>query len=262
MSIFKSMSNENDNINQVTSKKPKSLLWKKWIIILILVLINPFSLYFFQLLLGEFFSYTQEAINGLRCKIIDKNRMIIQVWKDVLNERFVISCASKRWWLNDKEFVLKMVKHHWYTFIFIADELKNDRDVVLEAVKNGANIYFWIFDNDKEVVLEAVRKNGKLLEWASPELKNDQEILFEAMKNYLWALEYASPELKNNREVVIDAIKMDRGNIKYASSELKNDRDIALEALKKSPYAYDFLSKELKADPEIIKASKKKMKIY
>ncbi len=50
--------------------------------------------------------------------------------------------------------------------------------------------------NDKEVVLEAVKTNGFALNDASEELKSDKEIVLEAVKKVGLALGYASEELQ------------------------------------------------------------------
>ena len=36
---------------------------------------------------------------------------------------------------NDREVVLEAVKQHSYSLQYVSDELKNDKEVVLEAVK-------------------------------------------------------------------------------------------------------------------------------
>ena len=55
--------------------------------------------------------------------------------------------------------------------------------------------------NDKEVVLNAVQKNGAVLEYASDELKNDKEVVLQAIQIYACSLKYVSDELKNDKEV-------------------------------------------------------------
>ena len=50
---------------------------------------------------------------------------------------------------------------------------------------------------DKEVVLEAVKQNGHALQYASVELKNDKEVVLETVKQDGGALYCASDELRN-----------------------------------------------------------------
>ena len=55
--------------------------------------------------------------------------------------------------------------------------------------------------NDKEVVLEAVKKYGDALQFASEELRNDKEVVLEAVKENGNAIKYASPELQEDEDV-------------------------------------------------------------
>ena len=58
---------------------------------------------------------------------------------------------------------------------------------------------------DREIVLEAVKNDGSALKYASENLKEDREIVLEAVKNDGSALEYASENLKEDREIVLEA---------------------------------------------------------
>ena len=50
--------------------------------------------------------------------------------------------------------------------------------------------------NNKEIVLEAVKQNGLALEYASDRLKNNEEIVVTAIKQYESALQFASYRLR------------------------------------------------------------------
>ena len=107
--------------------------------------------------------------------------------------------------------------------------------------------------NDREVVLQVVKQDGGALRYASEELKNDREVVLAAVKQNGWALMYASEELKNDREVVLDVVKRAGYVLKYASEELKKDREVVLAAVKSDRQALQFASNELKKDPEMLK---------
>jgi len=60
--------------------------------------------------------------------------------------------------------------------------------------------------NDKEVVMAAVKRNGDSLKYASEELKNDKEVSMAAVRQRCQgrlALKYASEESKNDKEVAM-----------------------------------------------------------
>ena len=84
--------------------------------------------------------------------------------------------------ITNKKEALKAVKQNGWALEFASDELKNDREVVLEAVKEKGSA-------------------GFALEYASEELKNDRKVVLEAIKEYGGALKYASDELKNDPEL-------------------------------------------------------------
>ncbi|MEI7488669.1 MAG: DUF4116 domain-containing protein [Chryseobacterium sp.] len=57
--------------------------------------------------------------------------------------------------------------------------------------------------NDKDFVLQAVKQRGVALSFASEDLKNDRDVVLEAVKQNGVALRFASEDLKNDREVVL-----------------------------------------------------------
>ncbi|CAD7972149.1 unnamed protein product, partial [Amoebophrya sp. A25] len=69
---------------------------------------------------------------------------------------------------KDREFVLEAVKAHPRALGWAHDTLKNDRKLGLEAIKVDALALQYTgrespLRNDKEVVLEAVKQNGDLI---------------------------------------------------------------------------------------------------
>lgn len=79
--------------------------------------------------------------------------------------------------------------------------------------------------NDFDVMMEAVKKNGRNLRFASVELKANHEIVLEAVKNGM-ALDFASENLRANREIVLEAVKNSDYAIQYASLNLRSDPEI------------------------------------
>ena len=57
--------------------------------------------------------------------------------------------------------------------------------------------------NDKEVVLTAVRSKGYALKWASDALRADREVVLAAVAQNVGALEWASYAFGADREVVL-----------------------------------------------------------
>jgi hypothetical protein len=81
---------------------------------------------------------------------------------------------------------LEIVKQNgWWTLRYASDDLKNNREIVLEAIK----------------------QNGLALEYASESFRNDKDVVLEAIKKCYHALCYASDDLKDDKEIVLKAIK-------------------------------------------------------
>jgi hypothetical protein len=114
-------------------------------------------------------------------------------------------------------------------FLINYDSLKDDKQFFLD------NTVFFILEyasdrikNDREVILNAVKNNGKILRFASDELKNDREIVLIAVKNWGLSLQYGSKNLRADKEVVLAAMKENSLAFKYADESLKTDKDILL----------------------------------
>jgi hypothetical protein len=142
--------------------------------------------------------------------------------------------------INDYESVLKAVMKNGSYLKFVAVEFRNNREIVLSAVKNFRSAFY-----------------GVALESASEELKNDREIVLEAVKSIGLSLEFATKELRNDREIVLEAVKNYGNSLEFASDELRNDSEIVLKALESNKFALKFVSEALRKDPEIQQAAKK-----
>ena len=64
------------------------------------------------------------------------------------------------------------------------------------------------FENDREIVLEAVKNKGWAFWYASEDLKNNFEFILEAMKNNGDALCFSSANLWNDITVVIELLPL------------------------------------------------------
>lgn len=169
----------------------------------------------------------------------------IQGWDGVsVNYSYAIKEASEELRSN-KEFMRKAIElTEGEAFCGATDELKNDKEFVLFAVRHGSPPHQCDPDivlryaseemrADKDVVLAAVRKNGWSLYYASEELKADKDVVLVATINNSWSLTYASPTLRENKDFIIELVKR-AGDyaLHYVDEALQNDADV-LEAVKR-----------------------------
>lgn len=189
---------------------------------------------------------------------------------------------------DDIDVVLAAIEKDGKAILYASDNLKNNVDLVSQALKNGAGLSYFNYlpfklqnrenllltlnngggliadiptnlRSDKEIVMIAVKYYGENLSQASTELKNDKEIVMAAVKSFGEMLEYTSDELRNDPKIVLAAVTENGAALKFASEELKNNREIAITAVRnknnflinsKHPLAY--IGNILKIDKEII----------
>lgn len=182
-------------------------------------------------------------------------------------EEFMKSIPSKEYW-DDKEIVLEVLKNSHYTYIleFASERLKNDKDIIKEAIKHDACALTYASDgikNDKDVVLFTVSKDGTLLGEVSDRLRDDKDVVLVAVTTNPSALAWASDRLRDDKDVVMAALSNGKkGNdaydipgmaLSFASDNLKADREIVELAIKGTGAAIVYASDELKDDKELVK---------
>ncbi|MBR0351026.1 MAG: DUF4116 domain-containing protein [Clostridia bacterium] len=89
---------------------------------------------------------------------------------------------------NDYDTMMTMVKKAGYALGYASEELKNNREIVIEAVKNDEAAISYAskeLKNDPEIVLMAVRHNGNALKYIPDHFLKNKEIVIEAAKNGL-----------------------------------------------------------------------------
>lgn len=137
---------------------------------------------------------------------------------------------------------------------FAAEELRSDRDLVLEAVRSDA----WALEfaaeplrRDRSLVLEAVHCNVGALQLAAEELRRDRGLVGEAVHRSGAALRFAAEELRRDRDLVLVAVRSKGGALRFAAEELRRDRDVVLEAVRCEGSALRFAAPELHDDPAL-----------
>ena len=161
---------------------------------------------------------------------------------------------------RDRDFVLEAVKQNCNAIKYASEELKNDREIVLEAVKQNSRVLKYISEklrNDRKFILEVV-KNGIIPSSLPNKYHDDDEIMFESIKNLAILLKkhYISLVINDKRpfaqyyETVIQSGLAHRGL--NMSRKYTSNRESMLEIVKQCGWAYVLVSDNLKNDGEII----------
>ena len=168
---------------------------------------------------------------------------------------------------NDKEFILNIIKECNNAYKLILFNFKLDKDIIISAVKRDTCTFEYIMNiikNNEELYSNnyfcknitelAVTKNPMALEYAFDIFKNNKNIVLKAIKKNSYVLKFASETLRNDQEVVLSAVYKHGNTLEFASETLRNDKEIVLVAVKHNRYAFTFASDILKYDKDIIYA--------
>ncbi|MBA3722686.1 MAG: DUF4116 domain-containing protein [Parachlamydiaceae bacterium] len=154
------------------------------------------------------------------------------------------------------------IDEYWRFFPFISQELANNRDFVLMAVKEAGHFLKFAAENfkdDEEIVLAAVRMKRAWdvcpFEYASERLRNKKNVVIEAITHKPSSLAYAV-NYQNDPEIVEMAIQIARigGPFRYASPELRHDKLFIASLIEKGHLGIvKYLPDSLKNDLDIMK---------
>ena len=106
-----------------------------------------------------------------------------------------------------------------YAFKQISDELKNNKDFILEVIKSNVSYINVVSENllnDKDVVIAAGVEGLK----ATKTLKNDRDVLINLAKNHPWFLQDAPSSVRKNVEIVYICCRLQPMLIQYAHPDL------------------------------------------
>lgn len=167
---------------------------------------------------------------------------------------------------NDKEIVLAAVKADGSVLRYASENLRSDREVVLvaaqtaglEALRDTSNLEF---RSDREIVLTAARNYPDALRLASSELQSDKELVLSVLKSGKWpnegySFEKSVPEdLRNDKEVALEAI-MAGVSLAHIGEKMRDDEDIVITAVKLGDkFEVFYASKRLKNNKNVALAA-------
>ena len=100
---------------------------------------------------------------------------------------------------NDYDIVIKAIKVSKKVFQYVPDKYKSDKEIVKKEILSMHPLQLkHVSDDlkaDREIVMEAVKQNGVALRYAAAALKADLDVVFEAVNQDEKARQYASPSI-------------------------------------------------------------------
>ena len=173
--------------------------------------------------------------------------------------------------LNNKDFVLKMVKANGFTIQHASDTLKEDKDVIIASLLapyddfdylDELNNYHWPLDyvssiylNDRDVVVASTKQYGAQLLYRCEQYRDDRDIVLLCVANDGFAFRYISKRLQDDREIVLSSIKTYSDILRDLDTKYLDDKEIVLTAVSGDGALLRYASNRLKGDREVVTAA-------
>lgn len=149
----------------------------------------------------------------------------------------------KNW--SNKEHVKKRLDLSSHAFRYATPELKDDKEFVLDLLKNHYSKRF-----------------NQIVKYCSSRLKNDREVALAAIKNNWRSVQYINKQLQSHPKVVElvykkqfkeykEHFKYDKHSLRSADDSIKSNKNLMLSLMPLSPYVFQYCSEDLKNDPQV-----------
>ncbi|EFC48800.1 predicted protein [Naegleria gruberi] len=145
------------------------------------------------------------------------------------------------------------VKAGFVNFENTSDELKDDKQFVLELTEQKRNIFSYIserlkktWNSNKEIIRKIVKLESCNFTYACDELKDDKSFVLELLEQKQTIFIYVSDGLKSDKDIVKKSVKKCGYLFEYAADELKSDKEFVLELLEQKCNIFSYISERLK----------------
>ena len=207
---------------------------------------------------------------------------------DVMRDNFLASIyiikhlemneAMKQLFLSlraNREQVLSAVKIDGVALSYVAQKLRGDKEIVLQAMKhdldnklyfNNSTVFKYADDvikDNKTFALKAVTLNIKAYDYLSDRLKQDQDVVLTAIRTNAMVFDKLPAILKTNEIIILATAGEYPQAYQYANKELRKDKVLALRIIKnnkgslKTSGLFSLMDTELKKDKDVMLAAVK-----
>ena len=153
--------------------------------------------------------------------------------------------------IQNKQFILNAVKLNPLAFIYAAEPLKRDLEIITETFAQGG-------DDIEQCVFEAVQHNGMSLQFASEALKKEKHIVKAAVQQNPLSLKYAAVHLNRDWEIISLALRKNHEAFQYTCSSLRASKESVLKILDVNSSVLPLLPTEFQGDKAIVLEAVKK----
>jgi hypothetical protein len=162
---------------------------------------------------------------------------------------------------DDADVMLPMMAHNGYGLRDASDRLRNDKPFLLRALDAG--LYYDAIEgelrNDRDIVLQAVRSQPHQFEGMPEAFRADREVALAAVsrKGYGYNIRHCPEALRDDEELALAAIRFDGpACLAHVSQRLRDDRAFLLKAVKTDPGCLEKIIAAMDADDAFLNALK------
>lgn len=135
---------------------------------------------------------------------------------------------------SDREFVLDLIKINSIVFEYISEELQKDREVVLTAVAHGTGLHKVCDD-----VLYRTNSNNQSF-YLDEKFKDDLEIINLALKNSGYNFQFLSEQYRDDYDLFMLAVASHPAAFLYASKRLQQMKSVVIATISAFNCIYHF----------------------
>jgi hypothetical protein len=169
---------------------------------------------------------------------------------------------------DDYDLVFEAVKCNPRMYQYVSGRLKKNREIILEAMKNCTHNFQHIcnilaldeYKNDYHIIMKAVSGDGLLFSKIPEALKFDKELAVYAVSSNGLALQHVPTSLQDDDDVVRRAVQNNGLALEFASERLRDDYDIVEKAIENNTYAKAVLPFRTR-DPDYLKRDQAYLKV-
>ena len=182
-------------------------------------------------------------------KIKDNILLVQALFEDILSNRKIHLQNNKGISLynlipynlkNDKNIVLSAIRENPSIYLTLTPELKEDFDVVNTLMTINPDYFIHLpnyFRDNEGIVKQAIGKNYKYYDLVSERLKNKKDIISIYLKSAARRtsdeniLLTTNPKFRNDKDIVFLALNISYKNIKHISKAISNDKNFFIEVI-------------------------------
>jgi hypothetical protein len=154
----------------------------------------------------------------------------------------------------------KFSKDFYYVLSCLPDHVRQDKEVVLAAIKNGNRMGRFILNDpllrsDEDVMKEVIRSAPSDFLFMSRVLIDRYDMAWFAMETNGALFRHLSEEYRADPNFFLLALKTSPCELQHASAELQANKKIAAIAVAACGANFYHISEELKTEPELVKGA-------